>query len=574
LRGAARALGDLMRVSLRTEHIQRYVDIGRLLIKHGRSDWVRQIGLDQAADLGVATAPSDGDPRECEAQAEGLADDLERMGPTFIKIGQLLSSRADLLPPAYLKALARLQDDVEPFPFGQVEQIVADELGVRLSRAFAEFEERPLAAASLGQVHRAVLRSGRPVVVKVQRPDIRGRIATDFDALQEIAGFIDDHTDVGRRYGFQRMLSEFRKVIFQELDYRAEASNLATIADNLSGFERIVVPRPVDDYCGTRVLTMDEIRGTKLTALSPVVLIEVDRSGLAHELFRAYLKQVLVDGFFHADPHPGNVYLTLDHRIALLDLGMVARLGADLQLGLLKLLLAISEGRGDDAADVALLLGERLNDFQPIEFRHRVAEFVAHNQNLRVENIQVGRVVLEIQRLAAGSGIRLPQGFTMLGKTLLNLDRVARALDPQFEPNVALRRNILEVMGRRMLKTASLGNLLQTTMETGEFVQKLPQRLNILLEALASREFKLTVDAIDEAHLLKGIHKVANRITAGLVLAALIVGAALLMRVETRYTILGYPALAMLLFMGAAIGGLYLVFRALFLDRRHEKEVE
>ena len=555
-----------MALSLRPEHLKRYAAIARLLIRHGRSDWVQKIGIDS-----IESAPESASAPENDLAAE-LAADLERMGPTFVKLGQLLSSRADLLPPAYLAALSRLQDSVEPVPFEKIELTVTNELGTRLARAFDTFEQTPLAAASLGQVHRATLRDGRAVVVKVQRPDIRERSATDFDALEEIGEFLDRHTETGRRIGLQRLLVDFRRTIFNELDYRQEASNLRIFGENMGDFPRIVVPGPIDDYCTARVLTMEEIQGTKITALSPVVLTEIDRTGLAEELFRAYLKQVLADGFFHADPHPGNVYLTHDHRIALLDLGMVAHLTPGLQLELLKLLLAVSEGRGDDAADITLRISEQLESFDRSEFRRRVADFVAQQQNVRVEQIQAGRLVLEIQRIAIETGIRVPQGFAMLGKTLLNLDRVAHVLDPKFDPNASIRRNAMEVLRRRITRSVTFGSALQTLLETGDFVQKLPQRLNGVLDMLGSREFKLNVDAIDEAQLLRGIHKVANRITAGLVLAALIVGAALLMRIETPFKLWGYPGLAILLFLAAAAGGMVMVVRILWGDYKDESE--
>jgi len=220
------------------------------------------------------------------------------MGPTYIKFGQLLASRPDLLPEPYLKALARLQDKVKPFPFEQVEEIVASELGVRISKAFSYFEEKHLAAASLGQVHRAALRDGRPVVVKVQRPDIRKQIAEDFEVLEEIAGFFDEHTDIGKRYRFGKILAEFNTSILQELDYQREASNLTTLANNLKEFPHILVPLPVLDYSSRSVLTMDYVSGTKITALSPVVKLDINGDVLAEELFKAYLKQVLIDGFF------------------------------------------------------------------------------------------------------------------------------------------------------------------------------------------------------------------------------------------------------------------------------------
>ncbi|MDQ1712744.1 MAG: ubiquinone biosynthesis protein, partial [Frankiaceae bacterium] len=306
-----------MGLSLKPQHLKRYKDIALLLVRYGRSDLVSQVGLDELdADPAVTDAPG---------KPEQLAADLERLGPTYVKLGQLLATRADLLPPAYVDALARLQDDVAPFPYADVERIVESELGVRISRAFQIFDNVPLASASLGQVHRAVLRNGRNVAVKVQRPGIRDLVLDDLDALREIAEFADAHTTVGRRYGFAAMLEEFRKSMLRELDYQQEARNLLTLRANLADFPRIHVPEPVADYSTSRVLTMEFIGGRKLTSLGPLAQLEVEGNALADQLIGAYLKQILVDGFFHADPHPGNVFLTETGDIGLIDLGMVGR---------------------------------------------------------------------------------------------------------------------------------------------------------------------------------------------------------------------------------------------------------
>src|SRR4029079_18754840 len=332
-----------MSILIKPERIKRYKDVAMLLVKHGRSDLIKLAGLEDSVlpEEMLTTAT---------ASAEDLAKDLEKLGPTFIKLGQLLSTRADLLPEPYLDALTRLQDQIEPFSFEEVERIVSSELGTRISKAFAEFETTPIAAASLGQVHRAWMRDGRAVVVKVQRPAIREQIVDDLDSLIEIAQFLDAHTELGRRYEFENMLFNLRKSLLAELDFSIEAENLSTIGRNLREFEEIIVPEPIYDYTTSRVLTMEFVSGKKITSLSPLRLMEIDRAALADSLFRAYLKQFLIDGLFHADPHPGNVFLTDDNCIGLLDMGMVGHVTRTFQDNLLRLLLAISEGRGEFAA--------------------------------------------------------------------------------------------------------------------------------------------------------------------------------------------------------------------------------
>jgi len=554
-----------MGISLKPEHVKRYRDLAKLMLKYGRSDLVQTAGLEDALlQDDAATGPPA--PPAGAPDAEELADDLEKMGPTFIKLGQLLSTRPDLLPQPYIDALSRLQDNVGPFPAEEAHAIVAEELGVRVSKAFGDFAAEPMAAASLGQVHRATLRDGREVAVKVQRPGIRQQIAQDLDALDEIATFMDKHTKTGRQYEFGRTLQEFRKTLVGELDYRREAANLATLGQNLAEFERIVVPTPVDDFTTSRVLTMEFVRGKKITALSPLAHLEIDGAALAEELFQAYLKQILIDGFFHADPHPGNVFLTDDKRVALLDLGMVGRISPELQEQLIRLVLAISEGHGPEAAEITIGLGEEKAGFNRTAFVEKTSELVALFQGATAENVQVGRIMLEVFRAAAENGIRLPVEMAMLGRALLALDQVGRTLDPQFDPNASIRRNVNGLMQRRMLKTLSPQRMFANLLEMNELVQKLPARLNRLLDSAADGGLGMNIRLGEAVWLMEGMQKIANRLATGMILAALIVGAAMMMRVQTRFTIWGYPGIAMLFFLGAAVLGIWLVYTILRAD--------
>jgi len=525
-----------------TGRLARYRDLAWFVAKYGRAEFVTR------AVAGEEPAAPD------QAAAEAFAKDLESLGPTFIKLGQLLSTRADLLPPAYLDALARLQDHVEPFPFEDVERTIHEELGTRVSNAFAEFDKVPIAAASLGQVHRAVLRGGRVVAVKVQRPGVQERVEKDLAALHDIAVVIDRIGGASRQVDAARVLDEFKRTLMSELDYREEARNLNTIARQLDDFENIVIPLPVNDFTTARVLTMDYVAGTKITAVSRVEWTEIDGAALAEELFRAYLQQILLDGVFHADPHPGNVLLTTDRRIALIDLGMVGRLSGPLQEQLFKLLLAIGEGRGDEAANVAIQLGERRDDFDEPELRRAVADLVGRFHRATMREMNVGRVMLEMSRTGNQHGLKMSPDLALLGKTLLHLDEIARVLDPEFDATASMRRNATSLMQKRMLKSVTPSNIFAAALEVRDFAERLPGRVNTILDALAANDLKFKVEVIDQGSIIEGLQKVANRIALGLVLAALIVGAAMLMRVPTSMTIFGYPGLAMVLFLTAGAG--------------------
>lgn len=509
-----------MKLTKRARHAGRYRQIATLLIRHGRGDLVRTAGIDGILDEQQIEA---GDP---DAAAR-LADDLEAMGPTFIKLGQLLSSRVDLLTPAYIEALARLQDKVEPFPYEQVEEIVGEELGVRLSRIFTTFDEEPLAAASLGQVHRATLRDGREVVVKVQRPGIRHQVLEDMEVLADLAELADTHTDLGR-YGLSDLLEEFRKSLLDELDYRREADNLVTIKSILADHPSIVVPKPFPDFSGSRVLTMEYVDGRKITDLGPLGRLELDGAPLADDLFAAYLEQVLVKGIFHADPHPGNVLLTADGRIALLDIGMVARLAPAYRDRLVKLFLALADGRPDEVTRVARTMGEELPDFDAVLLERAVTEVVGRSEDAAMSDLDVGAMVLQLTRKAGEAGLKMDPELVMLGKTLLNLDQVAATLDPHFEPREALRRHTAELM-KTSMKTSPAA-MLATALEAKEFVEALPGRVNRAFDAIGEGHFELRVKAFDEDEFLRGLHKLANVVAAGLILAAMILASAFLAR--------------------------------------------
>jgi predicted unusual protein kinase regulating ubiquinone biosynthesis (AarF/ABC1/UbiB family) len=557
-----------MAISLKPEYLKRYKDIALLLWKYGRDDIVTQSGLSGSLHIDERAKVTGGKPEE-------LAHDLEQMGPLYVKLGQLLSSRPDLLPLPYVQALSRLQDRLAPFSFGEVERIVEEELHARISKAFTSFESTPIASASLGQVHRATLRDGRAVAVKVQRPAVREEVAKDLDLLRDVAEFLDAHTEIGQEYRFRDILDEFQHTLALELDYRREAQHLIEIGNNIREFERIIIPHPIPDYTTERVLTMDYVRGRKITALSPLARLTLDGKLLAEQLFRAYLKQILVDGIFHADPHPGNIFITDDQSIALIDLGMVGHLRASLQEQLLKLLLAISEHRSDDVTAIGLIMGERGKLFKQDQHQttlyHKVDTMLADRLDGTLERTQIGLAVMDFIHICGDAHIHMPAELTMLGKTLLNLDEIGRTLDPEFDPNAAIRHEAAKLARERLRKSVTPVALLSAALEAKEFAQELPRRVNTILDRAANNQLTFHVDAIEEQTLIDGFQKIANRIATGLILAALIVGAAMLMRVETAFRILGYPGLAMLCFIGAAFGGLWLIIEIALHDRRIQK---
>ena len=544
----------------RSGGIARTTQILRFLVKY-RSAGVFS-GLDLDTDAVDDEPATDGKPEE-------FVDDLEALGPTFIKIGQALSTRPDMVPPAYLAALERMQDDVAPIAFEQVRDVVEAELGVRISKAFAGFEEQPLGCASLAQVHRATLRDGRLVAVKVQRPGIVETMRGDLDALAHLAGGADRVTDIGRRVRFADWVHEFRRTLLAELDYQAEAENLERFGEHLRDYRELLVPAPVRDLTARRVLTMELVQGTKVTEISGLRRTEHDMSGLASALMRGYLDQVFVHGEIHADPHPGNLLVTDDGRLALFDLGMVAHVPPKQRERLLKLLFAAVDGRGEEVAYEAIAMGTRLEDFDEARFLREVGQMVAtYAARAGAGSLSEGRLMLDLVGKSTACGLRTPPELSLLGKTLLNLEQVASALDPDLDVKTVVERHLEHVMRERLKKALSPSNLATELIEVQGLLRDAPRKVSDVLSLLAENRMQVRMTGLEESRLMENLQKIANRVSAALITAALIVASAMMMQVDTDTRLFGYPAIALVLFVIGAALGVSIVASALFGDHK------
>ena len=527
----------------------------------------------------VFTIPDDQIEATDEANAEDfdhtpeeLTEDLIKMGPTYVKLGQLLSTRPDLLPPHYMEALATLQEDVEEVEFALVEEIFREEIGVRISKAFASFDEKPMASASIGQVHKAVMHSGQVVAIKIQRPGIRKRFVEDLDALMTLSEKAASFSETARSYGIHSVIEELRYNLLKELDYTLEAQNLATLKENLKDFDLLFIPSPILDYSSARVLTMEFVEGSKITKVSPIQRMDIELKPLVDQLVKGYLKQIIVDGFAHADPHPGNVYLTPEHKIALMDLGMVAKFSNEMQETVLKLMIGLSNYDSSRVSDLVLSISEYDDKNVDLNlFKKNIARKIQESENQKAKDLQTGRTIIEINQLAAKQGVRIPVELNMLGKILLNMDQIIAHLTPEYDMQETVKEYVHQLMQKKMRDNLKPGNLIDLFLEMKELTEKIPFRLNKFTENLAENQIRVKVDTIDEERFTGAFQKVANRITAGLIIAALIMGAALLVRVPSTWTIAGYPGFAFLLFLMAAFIGLYLLYEILFKDESKKR---
>jgi len=593
---------------LSPKHLPRLAAIGGLFTNYGLRDFANRQGLLNLEGAGVAGG--DGEAQgDVPTKAKAFRKRLVELGPAYIKLGQVLSTRPDLLPRPYIDELEHLQDDVPPMPFEQVEKTIEEELHARVSKLFESFEPEPLGSASLGQVHAAILRDGRSVVVKAQRPNLREQLAEDIEFFRELATFLTEHTSAGGRVDLIGVVQQLERALVDELDYRTEARNAASFRKALATFPHILIPRVIDAYTTHKVLTTERIKGVKIDSIPPIARIEYDFSELADEFAHAYLHQITDSGHFHADPHPGNVFIVLpgpenprtpaeaaaddrrqvvrpgatalvqseneakaaavaapprdDPKLALIDFGMTAHLTGTMRDHVVRLLLAMAENNGDAAAETLIEMGECPEDFDRAAYIRDVSALVAKHANQTVEDTPAGIVLYEMITIAYREGLKLPAELTLLAKALFNLDAVTRSLDPNFNPTESIREYTSEIANKRAKRDLSPSRLFQMAAETSDLLRALPHRLDLFTQKLVADDFAVRVDTPQLGSLLLGLEKVANRIFTGLVLGGLLVASGLLMAYQRRLGILG--------FLIAGIVGLWMVVTILISDRRSRK---
>jgi ubiquinone biosynthesis protein len=544
---------------LKARHAGRYKDIVLLFARYGRDFSVR----------GPADALSEtvrvGDPGIRERAAR-FASELKRLGPTFVKFGQVLSTRPDVVPPEYLDALASFQDDLPPFPFAQVRETVEAELGGRLHSLFRSFEREPVAAASLGQVHRARLPRGPHVAVKVQRPGIREKAESDMAVFEEIAGTLEAHTDVARKMNLVQTVRQLRRTLAEELDYLQECRNMKLLRAHLAEFKGLRVPRAFDDLTTAKVITTEFVRGVKVSKASAAELSAGRAAHLAPELVRAYLKQVCVDGFWHCDPHPGNVFLTGD-KLTLIDFGMTARISGEFQDYVSKFLLCVTDNRGGAAADICLKLGTPQEGFDRERFARGVSETVSSYFGADPSRTSAGRLVFDIIATANANDLQIPSELALLGKTLLQLDGISKTLDPKMNPRAVIRGYAEGLIAKKIRQKFRPRNFYTALLELNQLALDLPRHVREFLEKADEGRLSLNMRLSQGEDLLTGLQKIANRITVGLVIASVVVGSSWILSAAGPPGGGAFHTLALGGYAAAVTMGIYLVLSTVHRDR-------
>jgi ubiquinone biosynthesis protein len=500
-------------------NLRRFSQIGRVLVRHGFG-FVFDVRRDRREKKGLQEflAPNFG---------VRLRQTLDDLGPTFVKFGQLLSTRSDILPEGVLSELQKLQDTVRPMPAGAAQAIVKRELGAPVEEVFTRFDPDPLGSASIGQVHRAVLRGGQVVAVKVQRPEAPGRVAADLDLMREFADFLD------RRFGprlfidVRGLVAEFETVIRRELDYNAEAENARRFAANFAETP-VVIPKVYLEYSTSRVLTLQYIEGTRFGDIRPLLLAPAERRRVASMGADAIFKMAFEDGFFHGDPHPGNLILTPQGNLALLDFGMVGYMSRGDIEALSRLFIAVVQRDGAAALRGLEALGVRYSTDVRGDLERDLREFLNKYSGLSVGEVTLGQALSELISLARRYRLRVPPVFPLLTKALVTAEGLARAIDPTINVYEVARPYARRLLLERYDPEAVLEGARERTLEYARYVEDYPEQVRQLLTAVSDGELEVQLmhGGLDE--LIGEVDVLANRLVFAVVTGALLLGSCML----------------------------------------------
>jgi predicted unusual protein kinase regulating ubiquinone biosynthesis (AarF/ABC1/UbiB family) len=524
-------------VGARFQRAKRALEVARTARRNRLLRVLREVGL-----VGDRPATREG--------AVEFRRALEELGTSYLKLGQLLSSRPDLLPDVYIEELGKLVDEVPPFPFAEVERIVREDLG---EGVLARLNPEPLAAASIAQIHEAVLSDGRDVVLKVRRPGIIEEVDLDLDVIRSAVGFLDKRSETAQALQLRALSEELEVHLRGELDFVEEASNTELVRGLVADYENLVVPEVIRPYVTERLLVLERIRGKKVERDHG--LPEERAAELARDFFRAYIRQVTLEGVYHADPHRGNVILTDDGRIALLDFGLLGRLDEQTRTTLSALLLAVARNQADDVAALLLSLSVTNLDSDEPGFVHDLRRKLPRYHWRPLAGIPTGEALADLQRIALRHGVRLPTAFALVGKTLAQADSIARTLDPGLDPVELIERESYELIlteAEAQLEPSQLFGHLYTQLGT---LSRLPRRVGQIADRLEAGTLKVGIVPVqldDTEHMLRSV---ANRVGAAIIVVGLLVSSALMARVNHVVSLVGFCL--------SGVIGLYMIWKIL-----------
>ncbi|GFO61862.1 ubiquinone biosynthesis protein UbiB [Geomonas silvestris] len=543
----------LMQFNRNVRNIRRYRQIIAVLAGYGLEHLLEYLNMAGVAALSRRVLRRSGGKAAHLSPPERLRLALEELGPTFIKLGQLLSTRPDIIPAAFIREFARLQDSVPSLPFSQIKGQLEAALGVSATELFLELDEEPIAAASIAQVHRAVLLTGEEVVVKVRRPEVTDLVETDIDILMDIASLLERHLPNADIYDPVGVVREFASTIRREMDLAREGHTIERIRDNFQEDPTLAFPRVYWEATAKAVLTMEFMRGIKVNDLAALEAAELNRREIASRGADAFLKMVLDHGFFHGDPHPGNVLIMPGNVICLLDFGMIGRLDPGLKTYLTDVLSAVIRRDVDGLIRTIVNFNEMNEGVNLRSLKKGLSDFIDSYFEIPLKEIEVGKMLLEFVDLISTHRIKLHPDLTMLIKVLVVVEGMGRELDPQFNMVSHLRPFLEDALREQH----SPGRFLRELAEGAEgylaLTRDLPREIRELLNKINRNKFRIDLEHRGLDRFTRELDRSANRLSLSLILAALLIGSSIAMHANRGPLLFGLPAFA---FFGYLIAGL------------------
>jgi ubiquinone biosynthesis protein len=544
--------------------IARARHIAEVLIRNGLGVVAEAIGLTRFLPRGRARRAAADQRVAGLSMPQRLRHTLEELGPTYIKLGQILSTRPDILPPDFIFELGKLLDAAPPVPSDQVVEIIEKELGHSVNHLFAGFSTEPIAAASIGQVHRAMLHDGTEVVVKVQRPNIERIVQADLNILMAQARFLEDRSETLRNYGLTEILDEFSQALRDELDYTAEGRNADRLRSMIND-ENVIIPQVYWNLTTRRVITLTDLKGIKLSELDRLRAEGYDLHSIAESVTRAYMQMVFVHGAFHADPHPANI-LVCDHHVGIIDFGMMGYLTPRIKEDLGDLLFALVQQNTDDMVHIITRMGAVGPQSDRDALRRDMRRLMVRYYNASLESLPITSFLADIMGVAFEHQIRLPADLTLLARTVVVLEGVARSLDPAFVLARYLEPFVVRLVRERISVQRTLLDSARTLRDLQVVLHSMPRRLDSITDQLERGELLVGVDLRGLRSTLDELDVVGNRVAFSVVVAAITVGSALVLLAEEAATIFRIPftniglPIAQIGFVMAAMMGAWLLF--------------
>jgi ubiquinone biosynthesis protein len=542
-------------------HLRRYQEIAQVLIRHGLGELVDLLELQPYLALPRRLVRQWREEAPPLGAPQRLRLALQELGPTFIKLGQVLSTRPDLIPPAYITELTKLQDTVPPEPWDPIREQIETELGASTVELFAGIEHEPVAAASLAQVHPATLHDGSDVVVKVQRPGIEETIEVDLEILQDVARLLEGRIPLARLYDLPQTARGFATTLRMELDFYREGHNADRFRENFADDPYLCVPQIYWDFTTRRVLVMERIRGIKIDNIDALDEAGYDRHRIAVHAARMVVKEVLEDGFFHADPHPGNFIIMPGEVIGAMDFGMVGHLSYGMRTDLTRLYIAAIQMDEQGIVDQLIRMGAIVGETDRIALEQDLSRLLGKYYGLPLKAIRAQDVMQDVTPIAFRHHLRLPSQLWLLGKTLAMLEGVGLKLDPDFD-FIAFSKPFIRRFLFRIALPRNLGPaLIKTAGDWSDLLSLLPRVGTQLLTRAERGEFEMTLEHKGLDRALTRLDRSANRISLSLLLAALIVGLALMIPAFNLAEERGLVSvLVVAVFIGVSLVGLWLIF--------------